>query len=99
MSETEIRNIIEAALFAAGKSLNLSELSLLFEDAQRPDAAAIRAALDALAQDYIGRPIEIARSRRRLSHTGAPTVCERGSRACGPSARGAIHVRCSRRSR
>ena len=60
MSETEIRNIIEAALFAAGKSLNLSELSLLFEDAQRPDAAAIRAALDALAQDYIGRPIEIA---------------------------------------
>ena len=59
MSETEIRNIIEAALFAAGKSLNLSELSLLFEDAQRPDAAAIRAALDALAQDYIGRPIEI----------------------------------------
>jgi len=60
MSETEIRNIIEAALFAVGKSLNLSELSLLFEDAQRPDAAAIRAALDALAQDYIGRPIEIA---------------------------------------
>jgi segregation and condensation protein B len=59
MSETDIRNVIEAALFAAGKSLNLSELALLFEDAQRPDAAAMRAALDALAQDYSGRPIEI----------------------------------------
>jgi len=59
MSATEIGNIIEAALFAAGKSLNLSELALLFEEAQRPDAAVIRAALDALAQDYIGRPIEI----------------------------------------
>jgi len=59
MNESEIRNVIEAALLAAGRSLGLSELSQLFEDGQRPSPTAIRAALDALAQDYAGRPIEI----------------------------------------
>jgi segregation and condensation protein B len=59
MSTSEIRNIIEAALLAAGKSLTLSELSELFDDQDRPDAAAIRAALASLAEDYDGRPIEI----------------------------------------
>jgi segregation and condensation protein B len=59
MNESEIRNVIEAALLAAGRSLGLSELSQLFEDGQRPSPTAIRAALDALAQDYAGRAIEI----------------------------------------
>jgi segregation and condensation protein B len=59
MSETEIRDIIEAALFAAGKSVNLNELAQLFDDAQRPDASTIRGAIDALAHSYAGRPIEI----------------------------------------
>jgi segregation and condensation protein B len=59
MSDTEIRNTIEAALLAAGKSLTLSELALLFHDAERPDAAGMRAALSALAQDYVGRPLEL----------------------------------------
>jgi segregation and condensation protein B len=59
MSDTEIRNIIEAALLAAGKSLSLADLSLLFDEGQRPQPAAIRTALDALALDYAGRPIEV----------------------------------------
>src|SRR5450755_4247290 len=59
MSNSEIRNIIEAALLAAGKSLSLSELSLLFDETQRPEPAAVRAAIEALAQDYVARPIEI----------------------------------------
>jgi segregation and condensation protein B len=59
MSETELRNIIEAALLAAGKSLTLGELSLLFDEPQRPDAAALRAALAALAQSYADRPLEL----------------------------------------
>jgi len=62
MSENELRNIIEAALLAAGKSLSVSELSLLFDEPQRPTTAAIRAAIDGLAQDYNGRPIEIQES-------------------------------------
>jgi segregation and condensation protein B len=59
MSTAEIRNTVEAALLAAGKSLTLNELSQLFEERERPAPAAIRAALDSLAEDYAARPIEI----------------------------------------
>src|ERR1700686_4852620 len=59
MSASEIRNIIEAALLAAGRSLTLNELSLLFDEQERPDAAAIRAAIASLTADYAPRPIEI----------------------------------------
>jgi segregation and condensation protein B len=59
MSDNELRNIVEAALLAAGKSLSLSELSLVFDEPQRPTTAALRAAIDSLAEDYAGRPIEI----------------------------------------
>jgi segregation and condensation protein B len=59
MSESTIRNTLEAALLAAGRSLTLSELSLLFDDGERPSPTEIRAALEALSQDYDGRSIEI----------------------------------------
>jgi segregation and condensation protein B len=59
MSDNEIKNIVEAALLAAGKSLSLSELSLVFDEAQRPPPAAIRAAIDELARDYAARAVEI----------------------------------------
>jgi segregation and condensation protein B len=59
MSAIETRNIVEAALLAAGKSLTVSELSQLFEDPDRPEPAAIRSALASLAEDYGGRPIEL----------------------------------------
>ena|ERR1700676_4714530 len=62
MSASEIRNVVEAALLAAGKSLTLSELSQIFEEPDRPDAPAIRAALESLAADYAGRPIELKES-------------------------------------
>jgi len=59
MSEDEIRNIVEAALLAAGKALSLAELAQLFDETLRPDASAIRAALERLAADYRQRPIEL----------------------------------------
>jgi segregation and condensation protein B len=59
MSPSELRNIVEAALLAAGKSLTLNELSQIFDESERPDAHAIRAALESLAVDYAARPIEI----------------------------------------
>jgi segregation and condensation protein B len=59
MSASEIRNIVEAALLAAGKSLTFSELSQLFEEQDRQEPAAIRAALASLTEDYAGRPIEL----------------------------------------
>jgi segregation and condensation protein B len=59
MSEDEIRNIVEAALLAAGKALSVGDLAQLFDEALRPDASAIRAALERLGNDYRQRPIEL----------------------------------------
>jgi segregation and condensation protein B len=59
MTECEIKNVIEAALLAAGKSLTLAELGAVFEEAERPTTAMLRAALAALAADYAERPIEL----------------------------------------
>jgi segregation and condensation protein B len=59
MSETYIRNVIEAALLAAGGSLPVAELMRLFDEGVRPTALAIRAALDSLATEYAGRGIEL----------------------------------------
>jgi segregation and condensation protein B len=59
MSEQYHRNVIEAGLLAAGKSLTLAELAQLFDENARPPAAELRAALDALAADYAGRALEL----------------------------------------
>ncbi|HUN26269.1 MAG TPA: SMC-Scp complex subunit ScpB [Steroidobacteraceae bacterium] len=59
MSEQHRKNVIEAALLAAGKSLQVAELIELFEPASRPTREEVRAALDALAGDYAGRGIEL----------------------------------------
>ncbi len=59
MSEQYIRNVIEAGLLAAGKSLTLAELAQLFEEHGRPAAAEVRAALEQLAADYAGRALEL----------------------------------------
>jgi len=59
MNESYIRNVVEAALLAAGRALQLPELTQLFDEHARPPAEAIRAALKALADEYASRGIEI----------------------------------------
>ncbi len=59
MSESYVRNVIEAALLAAGTPLPVAELTRLFEDSARPSAPQVRAALAALAAEYSGRGIEL----------------------------------------
>ncbi len=60
MTESHIRNVIEAALLAAGKPLQAAELVDLFaEAAERPTMAGVQAALAALAEEYSTRGIEI----------------------------------------
>lgn len=54
-----IRNILEAALLAAGRPLNLDELMALFTDAERPARNQIRQALDELQSEFAGRGIEL----------------------------------------
>src|SRR4029077_3395778 len=59
MSESYVRNVIEAALLAAGTPLPAAELTRLFADSARPSAQQVRAALTALAAEYSGRGIEL----------------------------------------
>jgi segregation and condensation protein B len=59
MNESYVRNVIEAALLAAGKSLQPADLAALFEEIARPPIAQIQAVLETLAAEYSSRGIEI----------------------------------------
>jgi segregation and condensation protein B len=59
MSESYIRNVVEAALLAAGQPLPVAELARLFDEAARPSTQQLQAALEALAAEYAGRGIEL----------------------------------------
>src|ERR1700723_9888 len=59
MNEAYLKNVIEAALFAAGRPLMVSQIAQLFEEHVRPSTAEVRAQLEALAEDYSTRGIEM----------------------------------------
>ncbi len=61
MSEpnTELKNILEAALLVAGQPLTLDKMQALFPEGSAPARDEIRAALDALAADYAARGAEL----------------------------------------
>src|SRR5690242_8232140 len=59
MNESHIRNVIEAAMLAAGRPLHSAELVELFDENARPQLAEVQAALAALAAEYANRGIEI----------------------------------------
>jgi segregation and condensation protein B len=59
MNDHYVRNVIEAALLAAGTPLPLAELARLFDENARPSAQQLSAALAALEAEYAGRGIEL----------------------------------------
>lgn len=59
MNEHYLRNVIEAALLAAGRPVQPAELIQLFDENARPTTEQLRAAIDALAAEYAGRGIEL----------------------------------------
>jgi segregation and condensation protein B len=59
MNESHVRNVVEAALLAAGKSLQVAELTQLFDEGAQPTGEQIRAALETLTNEYANRGIEI----------------------------------------
>ncbi|RKZ46185.1 MAG: SMC-Scp complex subunit ScpB, partial [Candidatus Parabeggiatoa sp. nov. 3] len=54
-----LKFILEAALFAADKPLNLDHLVDLFTGPEQPERSLIRAALRELRDDYTERGIEL----------------------------------------
>ena len=60
MNPDQINQIIEAALLAAGRPLNLDQVLAVFGDeVLQPDRDAVRAALAQLGDEYAGRAIEL----------------------------------------
>lgn len=56
---SELKNIIEAALLAAGEPLTIEKLLSMFPDECRPSREAVSEALKALQKDYEDRGIEL----------------------------------------
>lgn len=54
-----LRNVCEAALLAAGRPLSVEQIAELFDEAERPGTQQVRMALEALAEDYADRGIEL----------------------------------------
>ncbi len=59
MSDAYFKNVIEAALLAAGRPVPISELQQVFDEQSRPATKEMRAHLEALAADYEGRGVMI----------------------------------------
>lgn len=59
LSRDRIKCIVEGALLAAGETLGIDRLAMLFDEQDRPDPDALRGLLAELAADYEGRGIEL----------------------------------------
>ncbi len=60
MDERQLRNVIEAALLAADQALSLDKLmEVLAGVGEAPERAVVRKAIEALADEYEGRGIEV----------------------------------------
>ncbi|MFQ5935551.1 MAG: SMC-Scp complex subunit ScpB [Acidiferrobacterales bacterium] len=69
----ELKNIIEAALLAAGEPLTVDRMLSMFPADSRPSRQAIGEALKALAREYEGRGIEL----RRIDRSYRFQTCEK----------------------
>jgi len=59
LSSDTIKNIVEAALFAAGEPLSIDRLLGLFEEEERPEKKVLQELLVSLQQESEGRGIEL----------------------------------------
>ena len=59
MNETELKNVIEATLLAAGHPVTSNQLLELFEERERPTPEAVQTALATLQAEYENRGIEL----------------------------------------
>lgn len=59
MNEQYVRNVVEAALLAAGRALSIEEMTALFGVSETSNEDEVRAALTALESDYQDRGLEL----------------------------------------
>ena len=80
-SEQDLKWIVEAALMAAGRPLNLDNLQDLFGEEERPDKRLLRQAIESLQQDYQARGIELREVPILPPYTGFLEVLQPGGEA------------------
>jgi segregation and condensation protein B len=59
LTTPDVKLVVEGALMAAGAPLTLDQILALYPEDHRPARDEIRAAAEALAEDYVGRGIEL----------------------------------------
>ena len=59
MNEQQLKNIIEAALLAAGQPLTIDRMLSLFEEKKQPTKEMVRAAIKQIQEDYAERALEL----------------------------------------
>jgi segregation and condensation protein B len=59
MNNHDLKNVVEAALLAAGRPVGREELRDMFDEFERPNLEAINVALEALKSDYAKRGVEL----------------------------------------
>jgi segregation and condensation protein B len=59
MDTRVLKNIVEAALLAAGRPLTLEQMQALFLDHERPDRADLKTAIETLGEEYADRGLRI----------------------------------------
>jgi segregation and condensation protein B len=78
MQERYLKNVIEAALLAAGRPLSVAELIEMFDAREQPAAGEVRAVLEELESDYADRGIELKEVasgfRIQIRHTVSDAV-------------------------
>lgn len=74
MDTQQLKFIVEAALLAAGKPLDLAQLRALFGEDHPPEKDELRAAIAALEEDYAGRGIMVAEVASGFRIQARPSV-------------------------
>lgn len=80
MDERYLKNVVEAALLASGRPMTIEHIRELFDERERPEADAVRAALKALEEDYEARGIELREVASGFRIQVRPSVSEHVSR-------------------
>ncbi|MGZ4959216.1 MAG: SMC-Scp complex subunit ScpB [Methylomonas sp.] len=57
----DTKRIVEAILFAANKPMTVKQIQQAFPELEQPDTLAIQEAIESISQDYLTRPIGLAR--------------------------------------
>ncbi len=57
--DMEIKQIVEAILFAANRPMTIRQLRQVFPELERPEAEEIQKAVDAIIEDYSSRSVEL----------------------------------------